>query len=159
MSPAQLDRGPKWTADEDHKMLEMVNAGKSWVLTAATLKRTQNSVKQRIRTLDRRPQKTQARCVIRNPHFLITILETKIVVAHIDDGHVYHFPILPDGTVGLHEGSIKPNPDAKRAPRQRLFDAHNAATAAYNRQEQTKVEVAISNALAARKQRPRRNQG
>jgi hypothetical protein len=27
MSPAQLDRGPKWTADEDHKMLEMVNAG------------------------------------------------------------------------------------------------------------------------------------
>jgi hypothetical protein len=94
--------------------------------------------------------------VIRNPNFLITILKTKIVVAHIDDGHVYHFPVLPDGTVSLQEGSIKPNPDAKRAPRQRLFDAHNAATAAYNRQEQIKVELAIRNALAARK-RPRRD--
>ena len=105
------------------------------------------------------PRKDVGCGVIRNPNFLITILKTKIVVAHIDDGHVYHFPILSDGTVSLLEGSIKPKPDAKRAPRRRLFDAHNAATAAYNRQEQAKVELAIRNALGARKQRSRGGPG
>ena len=89
--------------------------------------------------------------MIRDPHFLITILETKIVVAHIDDGHVYHFPILPGGAVSLQGGSIRPNPDAKRTSRQRLFDAHNAATAAYRQQVQARAELAIGNAVAAKK--------
>jgi hypothetical protein len=72
--------------------------------------------------------------VIRDPTFLIAILKTDIVVAHIDYGHVYYFPILSNGTVSLQGGRIIPNPDAKREPRRQLFNAHHAAvTAAYNR--------------------------
>jgi hypothetical protein len=71
--------------------------------------------------------------VVRDTNFLISILNTDIVVAHIDDGHVYCFPILSDRTVSLQGGGIKPNSDAKRTPRRQLFNAHHAATTAYNR--------------------------
>ena len=67
--------------------------------------------------------------------FAASILETKVVVIHIDDGHVYHFPILPNGTVSLHGSHIEPNPKAKREARRHLFDAHNAARVALGRSE------------------------
>jgi hypothetical protein len=71
--------------------------------------------------------------LVRDPNFLISILKTDIVVAHIDDGHVYCFPILSDRTVSLQGGGISPNPDAKRMPQRQLFNAHHAATTEYNR--------------------------
>jgi hypothetical protein len=59
--------------------------------------------------------------------FEAEILENEVVVAHIDEGHVYHFPILTNGTVSLHGSLIEPNPASKRIARRFLFDAHNAA--------------------------------
>jgi hypothetical protein len=50
-----------------------------------------------------------------------------VVIAHVGEGHVYHFPILTNGTVSLHGSLIEPNPAAKRMARRFLFDAHNAA--------------------------------
>jgi hypothetical protein len=57
MSPAQLYRGPKWAVDEDKKLLDMVAAGKSWVAISAALKRSQKSVRERVRTLKRKDGK------------------------------------------------------------------------------------------------------
>jgi hypothetical protein len=34
--------------------------------------------------------------------FAAEMLETEIVLTHIGEGHVYHFPITPNGTVGLN---------------------------------------------------------
>jgi hypothetical protein len=59
--------------------------------------------------------------------FATSVLENKIVVTHIGDGHVYHFPILSNGTVSLHGSRTEPNPNAKREARRYLFDAHDAA--------------------------------
>jgi hypothetical protein len=49
--------------------------------------------------------------------FAAEILETEIVLTHIGDGHVYHFPIMANGTVSLHGSLIEPNPKAKREAR------------------------------------------
>jgi hypothetical protein len=65
--------------------------------------------------------------------FEAEILENEIVVAHVAEGHVYHFPILTNGTVSLHGSRIEPNPQSKREARRFLFDAHNAARAAFGR--------------------------
>jgi hypothetical protein len=62
-------------------------------------------------------------------------LENEVVVAHIDEGHVYHFPILTNGTVSLHGSLIEPNPASKRITRRFLFDAHNAARVALVRSQ------------------------
>ena len=43
----------RWTPDEDRKLLEMVESGKSWVLISAVLKRKQRSIVERTRTLKR----------------------------------------------------------------------------------------------------------
>jgi hypothetical protein len=59
--------------------------------------------------------------------FATSVLETEIVVTHIGDRHVYHFPILSNGTVSLHGSRIEPNPNAKREARRYLFEAHDAA--------------------------------
>jgi hypothetical protein len=67
--------------------------------------------------------------------FEAEILENAIVVAHIPEGHVYHFPILTNGTVSLHGSRIKPNPQSKREARLFLFDAHSAARAAFGRSQ------------------------
>ncbi len=53
MSPAQLDRGQKWMEDEDRKLLDLIAAGKSWVLISAILRRSQKSVRTRVQTLRR----------------------------------------------------------------------------------------------------------
>jgi hypothetical protein len=75
------------------------------------------------------------RCNHRMPQtdFAAEILETEIVLTHIEDGHVYHFPIAPNGTVSLNGSRVETNPDSKRAARKFLFDAHNTASAAFGR--------------------------
>jgi hypothetical protein len=65
--------------------------------------------------------------------FAAEILETEIVLTHIGEGHVYHFPITPNGTVSLNGSRIEPNPNAKHEARKYLFDAHNVARAAFGR--------------------------
>jgi hypothetical protein len=67
--------------------------------------------------------------------FEAEILENEVVVAHIDEGHVYHFPILTNGTVSLHGSLIEPNPASKRIARRFLFDAHDAARIALGRSQ------------------------
>jgi hypothetical protein len=67
--------------------------------------------------------------------FEAEILENEIVVAHIPEGHVYHFPILTNGTVSLHGSHMEPNPQSKREARRFLFAAHNAARAAFGRSQ------------------------
>ena len=62
--------------------------------------------------------------------FEAEILEDEVVVAHVAEGHVFHFPILNNGTVGLHGARIEANPHAKREANRYLFDAHNAARTA-----------------------------
>jgi hypothetical protein len=42
-------RGSNWTADEDRRLLDLSEAGKSWVLISANLKRTEKSVRERAR--------------------------------------------------------------------------------------------------------------
>jgi hypothetical protein len=65
--------------------------------------------------------------------FKTTISENEVVVSHVAEGHVYHFPILSNATVSLHGSVIVPNPQSKRPARRFLFDAHNAARAALGR--------------------------
>jgi hypothetical protein len=60
MAPAQLNRGHNWTEDEDLKLLNMIESGKSWVLISAILKRSQESIKVRARTLKRLSRETKA---------------------------------------------------------------------------------------------------
>jgi hypothetical protein len=65
--------------------------------------------------------------------FATSLLETEVVVTHIGEGHVYHFPILSNGTVSLNGARIEPNPGAKREARRYVFEAHNAARTAFGR--------------------------
>jgi hypothetical protein len=65
--------------------------------------------------------------------FEAKILEDEVVIAHVGEGHVYHFPILSNGTVSLHGSRMEPNPDAKREASRYLFDAHDAARSAFSR--------------------------
>jgi hypothetical protein len=67
--------------------------------------------------------------------FEAEILENEVVIAHIGEGHVYHFPILPNGAVSLQGSGIEANPEAKREARRYLFDAHNAARTAFARSQ------------------------
>jgi hypothetical protein len=65
--------------------------------------------------------------------FATSVLETEIVVKHVGDGHIYHFPILSNGTVSLHGSRVEPNQLAKREARRYLFDAHDAARVSLGR--------------------------
>ena len=60
--------------------------------------------------------------------FKTELLADEVVVAHIAEDHVFHFPILANGTVGLHGSRIEPNPIAKREARRYLFEALDVAT-------------------------------
>jgi hypothetical protein len=62
-----------------------------------------------------------------NVDFATSLLETEVVVTHIDDGHVYHFPVLANGTVSMHGVRTEENPKAKRDPLRYLYEAHRAA--------------------------------
>ena len=81
--------------------------------------------------------------------FTAAILETEVVVNHVEDGHVFHFPILSNGTVSLHGSRIEPNPAAKREARRYLFDAHNAARAAFGRSKKPVGELIDRLSIAA----------
>jgi hypothetical protein len=59
--------------------------------------------------------------------FASEILETEIVLTHIEDGHVFHFPILSNGIVSLHGSRIEANPRAKREASRYLSDALDGA--------------------------------
>jgi hypothetical protein len=64
--------------------------------------------------------------------FRAALLETEVIVTHVGDGHIYRFPILPNGTVSRHGARIEPNPKAERGYRAAdLNDAYDAARAAY----------------------------
>jgi hypothetical protein len=65
--------------------------------------------------------------------FEAEVLENEVVIVHTGDGHTYHFPILPNGTVSLHGADIEPNLKAKREARRYLLEAHNAARSAFGR--------------------------
>jgi len=45
----------------------------------------------------------------------------------MEDGHVYHFPILSNGIVSLHGSRIEANPKAKCEGSWYLLDARDAA--------------------------------
>ena len=49
--------------------------------------------------------------------FTASLLETEVIIAHIPEGHVYHFPILTNDTVSLHGSTVEPNPSSKRGAR------------------------------------------
>jgi hypothetical protein len=65
--------------------------------------------------------------------FEAEILENEVVIVHVDDGHIYHLPILSNGAVSLHGARIEPPPQAKREGRSHLVEAHNAAGSAFDR--------------------------
>jgi hypothetical protein len=44
-------RGSNWTTEEDRRLLDFIEAGKSWVFIAAALKRTTRSIQDRAREL------------------------------------------------------------------------------------------------------------
>jgi hypothetical protein len=67
--------------------------------------------------------------------FEAEIFENEVVVAHVAEGHIYHFSILTNGTVSLHGSHIEPNPQSKPEARRFLFDAHNAARSAFGRSQ------------------------
>jgi hypothetical protein len=46
-------RGSKWTFDEDQRLLKLVEAGNSWVLISANLKRPEKSARVRLGYLPR----------------------------------------------------------------------------------------------------------
>ena len=68
--------------------------------------------------------------------FEAEILVDEVVVAHIREGHVYHFPILTNDTVSLQGSGIEPNPGSKRDAKRFLLEAHNAARAAFGLSQQ-----------------------
>jgi hypothetical protein len=59
--------------------------------------------------------------------FKSAILETEVIVTHVEDGHVYHFPVLSNGTVSLHGSRIEANPLARRNGRTYFSAAYEAA--------------------------------
>lgn len=65
--------------------------------------------------------------------FAAAILENEIILRHIDDGHVFRFPISSDGKIDVQTSRIEPNPGARREASTYLFEAHHAALEAYHR--------------------------
>jgi hypothetical protein len=46
--------------------------------------------------------------------FVAAILEDEVVLRHIDDGHVFRFPISSDGTVCVQGCRVEPSANGKR---------------------------------------------
>jgi hypothetical protein len=63
--------------------------------------------------------------------FTAAILEAEVIVKHTDNGHIYHFPVLADGTVSLHGSRIEANPRADSEANRYLFEALDAAQMAF----------------------------
>lgn len=62
--------------------------------------------------------------------FKTELLAGEVVVAHIAEGHIFHFPILASGSVSLQGSRIEANPEAKREAGRYLFEALQSAKAA-----------------------------
>jgi hypothetical protein len=80
-------------------------------------------------------------------------LETEIVRTHIENGHVYHFPILSNGIVSLHGSRIEAKPKAKCEGSRYLLDARNAAQTALRRSHVSWIkeeDINYSSALVCR---------
>jgi hypothetical protein len=56
MSGAQ-QRGTNWTPEEDRRLFDLVEAGKSWVLISAKLKRPAKTIRDRLAYLRRQAKK------------------------------------------------------------------------------------------------------
>jgi hypothetical protein len=56
MSGAQ-QRGTNWTPEEDRRLFDLVEAGKSWVLISANLKRPAKTIRNRLAYLRRQAKK------------------------------------------------------------------------------------------------------
>jgi hypothetical protein len=65
--------------------------------------------------------------------FKAAILETEIVMAHEQEGHIYHFPILSNGIISLPGSRMEPNSASKREARRFLQEAYAAARTALAR--------------------------
>jgi hypothetical protein len=55
---AAQQRGSKWTHEEDRRLLDLVEAGKSWVFISAKLKRPTKSIRDHLRHLRRQAKKS-----------------------------------------------------------------------------------------------------
>jgi len=65
--------------------------------------------------------------------FKAIIAEGMVIVSHVSEGHLFYFPVLPNGSVSLHGARIKANPKAKTEANKFVFLAHGAARAALER--------------------------
>jgi hypothetical protein len=65
--------------------------------------------------------------------FMAIVAEGMVIVTHRSEGHLFYFPVLPNGSVGLHGARIKANPKARTEANKFLFQAHSAAQAAVAR--------------------------
>jgi hypothetical protein len=65
--------------------------------------------------------------------FMAIIAEGMVIVTHRREGHMFYFPVLPNGSVSLHGARIKANPKAKTEGNKFLFVAQSAAQAALAR--------------------------
>jgi hypothetical protein len=64
--------------------------------------------------------------------FEVEILENEVVVVHIEEGQIYHFPIELDGSVSLHGSYLEPNREAEQWTRIHVLEAYKAAKAAFD---------------------------
>jgi hypothetical protein len=66
-------------------------------------------------------------------HFRSEILCQEVVVTHLATGHLYRFPISPNGTVSLNGARIEERGGSTINARKFLFEAHDVARAAMRR--------------------------
>jgi hypothetical protein len=66
-------------------------------------------------------------------NFAVEISDREVTVSETTDGHVFHFPILSNGTISLHGSCIERNAGAKRDANRSVFEACNAGRAALSR--------------------------
>jgi hypothetical protein len=62
--------------------------------------------------------------------FKTEVLETEIVVAHSESGHIFRFLLLSNGNVSIRGSKIKANPSVARQASRFVFGAYGAALAA-----------------------------
>ena len=66
-------------------------------------------------------------------HFHSEILCQEVVVTHLATGHLYRFPISPNGTASLNGARIEERAGSTINARKFLFEAHDVARIALRR--------------------------
>jgi DNA-directed RNA polymerase alpha subunit len=90
-------RGNNWTPEDDRRLLDLIAAGKSWVLISANLKRSEKSVRVRANYL-RRQAKTLSTDQRRTQE-QIELRYARPDKIELSSGHLLDpFPELPDDT-------------------------------------------------------------